>query len=428
VRRRLTLLVAATSSVVLLAFLLPFAAFIGDVAQNRAEDRALLAAQSLSGVVATGNADVIGEELGRAASEGFTVTVYLPDGTEIGAAAPRGAAVDSAADNARSEVRDGEDGSRIVLQPVFTEGEDEPSVVRVLVPREDLVRGVTRARTVLLVLGVAIFLGSLLVADRLARSLTRPLDDLSDAAERLAGGDLDARVEPDGTAETREVGLAMNRLAGRIGELLAAEREQVADISHRLRTPVTVLRLDAESLSDPEERARLTADVDEMTRHIDDVIREARRVQREGGRAESDVIAVACERVAFWGALAEEQGRGLELQAPEGTRAVRLSADDLAVAIDALLGNAMAHTPEGTAMRVTVSPLPDGFTALTVEDSGPGLPFRGAPARGDSRAGSTGLGLDIVRRTALASGGDLEAARSQELGGALLRMTLGPPG
>jgi signal transduction histidine kinase len=88
----------------------------------------------------------------------------------------------------------------------------------------------------------------------------------------------------------------------------------------------------------------------------------------------------------------------------------------------------VAHTPEGTSVRVTLSAHADGTSTLAVEDSGPGLPFQGAPARGDSRAGSTGLGLDIVRRTALASGGDLDAGTSVDLGGAALRMTLGPPG
>ena len=67
-------------------------------------------------------------------------------------------------------------------------------------------------------------------------------------AERLGRGDLDARVEPGGPDEVREVGAALNRLAARISELLAREREEVADLSHRLRTPVTALRLDVESL------------------------------------------------------------------------------------------------------------------------------------------------------------------------------------
>ena len=93
-----------------------------------------------------------------------------------------------------------------------------------------------------------LFVLSLVVADRLARSMTRPITELALTAERLGRGDLAARVEPAGPDEVREVGPALNRLAARISELLTRERESVADLSHRLRTPVTALRLDAEAL------------------------------------------------------------------------------------------------------------------------------------------------------------------------------------
>ena len=76
-----------------------------------------------------------------------------------------------------------------------------------------------------------------------------------------------------------------------------------------------------------------------------------------------------------------------------------VSADELEAALDALLGNVFAHTPEGTAFRVEVRTLSDGGISLAVEDAGPGL----SPdfvERGVSGAGGTGLGLDIARRTA----------------------------
>lgn len=93
---------------------------------------------------------------------------------------------------------------------------------------------------------------------------------------QLEGGDLTARVVPTGPPEIREVGTALNRLAERIRELLQSDRETVADLSHRLRTPVTALRLDAEALRDPEEAERLSGDVDELQRAVDRIIRAAR--------------------------------------------------------------------------------------------------------------------------------------------------------
>jgi signal transduction histidine kinase len=115
--------------------------------------------------------------------------------------------------------------------------------------------------------------------------------------------------------------------------------------------------------------------------------------------------------VNFWSALAADEGRDLRVQAEEGPLAVRVSAEDLAAAVDALLGNVFAHTPEGTGMLVTVRRRAGGGAVVTVRDDGPGLPA-GAVQRGRSGGGSTGLGLDIVRRTAEASGGALRLASS----------------
>ena len=90
-----------------------------------------------------------------------------------------------------------------------------------------------------------------------------------------------------GPPEVRRAGAGLNRLAVRIGELLAHERETVADLSHRLRTPLTALRIDAESLRDGAEMERLLADVGSVERTVSEIIREARR-QREGEGGRGD--------------------------------------------------------------------------------------------------------------------------------------------
>ena len=121
----------------------------------------------------------------------------------------------------------------------------------------------TRTWLVLAGLGIVLLLLALGVADRLARSMTRPVTDLAATAHRLGSGDLDARATPAALPEVREVATAVNRLAGRIGELLAAEREGAADLAHRLRTPLTALRLDVEALP-AADRERLLDDVDAL--------------------------------------------------------------------------------------------------------------------------------------------------------------------
>ena len=88
------------------------------------------------------------------------------------------------------------------------------------------------------------------------------------------------------------MGVALNQLADRIDELIAEERETVADLSHRLRTPLTALRLDAEALRDPAERERIGEHVSSVERTLTAVIHSARRPQREGRMPSGDATSV----------------------------------------------------------------------------------------------------------------------------------------
>lgn len=421
-RRRIALLVAATTSLVLVAFLLPLALLISRGAESSAVSTAVGRSQALVPLVAVGSDDQVGLVIDQMHADGYAAAVALPDGRLLGDDLPVRAATAAGA-QASTVVRTG-DGDALIRQPVFRE--DGTAVIAVRVPRAMLHEGVVRAWLVLTALALVLVVLSLLVADRLARSMTRPITELAHTAERLGHGDLDARVVPGGPDEVREVGLAVNWLAARIRELLATEREAVADLSHRLRTPVTALRLDAEALTDPEERARLGGDVDELTRQVDALIRDARRPVREGAQARCDARSVVEERVGFWRLLAEEQGRRLDLELPARPCLVRVDAGDLGAVLDALLGNGIAHTPEGTALSVTVRPEPSGGALVVVADEGAGFSDPAVLARGQSRAGSTGLGLDIVRRTAAASGGEMRIGTSAG-GGATVTVRLGPP-
>ena len=95
--------------------------------------------------------------------------------------------------------------------------------------------------------------------------------------------------------------------------------------------------------------------------------------------------------------------------------------------MDALLGNVFAHTPDGTAFGVELSARTGGGARIVVHDDGPGLPPGTDPtSRGVSGGGSTGLGLDIARRTADQGGGAL-TVHSPAGGGLRVELKLGPP-
>jgi signal transduction histidine kinase len=143
------------------------------------------------------------------------------------------------------------------------------------------------------------------------------------------------------------------------------------------------------------------------------------------------VAAVARERAEFWSALAEDDGRAWQLQVevddpPAGPGSVaRLAGSEAAAAIDALVGNVFAHTPEGSAYAIAVRTGGHGTLSVEVEDAGAGIDLPAvALGRGVTRAGSTGLGLDIARRAAEAAGGHLDVGRSAGLGGARVALVM----
>jgi signal transduction histidine kinase len=426
-RLRISLLVVATSSLVLVSFLVPLALVLRTLAADRAVSAAAAEAQSLAPLVTTLTTSSLRLTVDQVNAETSTpVTVFLPSGTELGQPAPLSAAI-RLARNGRSFSAEAPRGEQVL---VAVEGlASGPAVIRAFVPDSVLRHGVARAWLLLGGVGLLLLLLSVVVADQLARSLVRPLTALAQAADRLAGGELSARAAVAGPPEVRRAGAGLNRLAARIGELLAHERETVADLSHRLRTPLTALRIDAESLRDGAEMERLLVDVGTVERTVSEIIREARRPGAEGTPI-CDASRVIAERAAFWRPLAEDQDRRMTVDVVLAPVPVLVAADDLATCADILLGNVFAHTPEGAGFAVRLSRRAAGGAWLVVADDGPGFRAAAPPLRGQSRGGSTGLGLDIARRVAEASGGTLTIGQSASGGGAVtlgLGFPAGPP-
>ncbi len=438
-RRQIVLMVVAVTSMLVVAFLVPLGLLVRSTTADAALDDANLvardAAQGLAGVLDPAEAAVV---VSRAnARTPATVIAVLPDGTVVGdtTRAPNPDSVSLARQGRAFE--QSYSGGIDVYSPVL-EADGSVAVVRVTVPDSVLRDGVAATWLVLAMLAAALVAVAALVGDRLARSIVGPLRHTSEVAARLASGHLEARAEVDGTPEVTAVAHALNVLAERIEYLLQAERESVADLSHRLRTPVTALRLDVEALADREAAAVLVRSVDRLEHALSDLITEARAPRTPDDRA--DLVAVARRRVAFWEVLAQAQGRRVAIEVTAPTLAVGADETELESVLDALLGNFVRYTPPGSSCQVTAGPMPGGRPGarLVVQDDGPGLGSievaargrRGGPARGvqkESAAQSgTGLGLDIVRRVAEASGGSCSVGSSSE-GGARVVLELGPP-
>ncbi|GAA4229061.1 HAMP domain-containing sensor histidine kinase [Actinomadura meridiana] len=422
-RRTLVLVSLAVTSMVALAFLIPLALTVREIARDRAVTTAERQASALGPVLVVTEDRAALERAVASTQAGAAgrMTVHMPD-DELVPTGPRdgtGAHPDQLAEaerRGRSYTARVDDGYAL-LQPVSLDA-GRTAVVEVYLPDGDLTRGVWKAWLVMTTVAAALVAGSVAVADRLGNRMIRSTRRLAEAAAAFGDGELSVRIEPDGPPELLEAGLAFNAMADHVVQLLSAEREMAADLSHRLRTPLAALRLNAEALGDGPVAEQTRQAVDRIEREVDQIIR---TVRRPTGRGSCDAAKVLRDRVAFWSVLAEDEGRSCELVGAETPAPLRVPGTELAAAVDALLGNIFRHTSEGTGFVVTLHQ-GQGVTGILVADGGPGIADPDAALkRGISGGGSTGLGLDIARRAAESTGGYLRIHRSV-LGGAQIQM------
>ncbi|MFF0202254.1 sensor histidine kinase [Streptomyces sp. NPDC005017] len=421
----------AVTAMVVVAFAVPLGLVIREIARDRAFSGAERDAAEIAPALSiTTDRDQLERFVASAGSDAAATALHIPEGggapaVEIGRR--RAAAEDIAATRKMGRASTAQaPGGSVLLQPVAL-GTGQIAVVEVYVPDAAVDRGVGTAWAVLAGVGLALIVGSVAVADRLGVRMVQPAQRLVEGARELGEGKLGARVPEEGPTELRLAAVAFNSMADQVVQLLANERELAADLSHRLRTPLTVLRLNAASLGDGPAAEQTRAAVEQLEREVDTIIRTAREAKPQttaaGPGAGCDAAEVVRERMEFWSALAEDEGRKWRVAGVDRPVRIPVARADLAAALDALLGNVFRHTPEGTAFAVDVHNGEDAVIVL-VSDAGPGIPdpvTAMARGRGSGSDGSTGLGLDIVRRLAEATGGDVRIG-SSVLGGTEVRL------
>ncbi|MGX1543895.1 sensor histidine kinase [Streptomyces adustus] len=420
----------AVTTMVVIAFAVPLGLVIKEMARDRAFSNAEREAAAIVPALSiTTDRDELERVIASAGSDaGMAVHIPAVDGqaaVELGrqrAADGDIAMVRRLGRVSTTEVR----GGSTLLQPVALSS-GAMAVVEVYVPEFEVSNGVGTAWAVLAGVGAALVVGSVAVADRLGVRMVQPAERLADGAHELGEGRLGARVPEEGPTELRLAAVAFNSMADQVVQLLANERELAADLSHRLRTPLTVLRLNAASLGDGPAAEQTRAAVAQLEREVDTIIRTAREAKPQtvaaGLGAGCDAGEVVRERMKFWSALAEDEGRKVRVAVADHPVRIPVARADLAAALDALLGNIFRHTPEGTAFAVDVHNGEDAVIVL-VSDAGPGITDPEAAmarGRGSGNDGSTGLGLDIVRRLAESTGGDVRIG-SSVLGGTEVRI------
>ncbi|MFI8965503.1 sensor histidine kinase [Streptomyces sp. NPDC053493] len=428
----------AVTVMVVVAFAVPLGLVVKEMARDRAFSNAERRAAGLAPVLAI---TTDREQLERAVAttddgaEG-RLAVHLPapagapGGKDVEIGSRRVGDEDLATTRrlGRATIAEVPGGSALLQPTALSSG--QVAVVELFVPEGEVSNGVATAWLVLAAVGIALIVGSVAVADRLGLRMVQPAQRLARAAHDLGEGKLGARVREEGPPELKSAAVAFNSMADQVVRLLANERELAADLSHRLRTPLTVLRLNAASLGSGPAAEQTRAAVEQLEREVDTIIRTAREAKPQTGAtavvAGCDASEVVRERMDFWSALAEDEGRKVRVAGIDRPVRIPVERPELVAALDALLGNVFRHTPEGTAFSVDLHNGDDAVIVL-VSDAGPGIADPAAAlARGNSggRAGSTGLGLDIVRRMAESTGGDVRIGHSV-LGGTEVRIWIG---
>ncbi|MCC7371685.1 MAG: HAMP domain-containing protein [Chloroflexi bacterium] len=321
--------------------------------------------------------------------------------------------------------------ARVVTRPIVEHGR-VTAVVRIgesLQAIDQAVNDLLRPLTVgsVLVLLVCIVATWLVVS----RALD-PLEEIAATAQRIAAtGDVGLSVRPEGTAEVRRLATSFDHMIGRLRRLLDSQRQLLADTSHELRNPLTVIRTDLDLLGldlDAETRQEVAAEAQEEAERMSRLVADLLFLSREEEAAVGDAEPVRLDR------LAEEVVERLMALAPEhevraedaGPVVVLGNEDRLRQLVTNLVENGIRYTPPGGHITVRAC-RPDERTArLEVADDGIGIPsehlprvfdrfYRVDPAR--SRAtGGTGLGLSIVKHIVEVHGGSVWAESEPGVG------------
>jgi two-component system, OmpR family, sensor histidine kinase BaeS len=267
----------------------------------------------------------------------------------------------------------------------------------------------------LLLIGVGYFIF------RLLRRTAEPVSDLMEATGRLAEGDYTTRVRPYGSSEVQQLGAAFNALAERLERDETQRRTLIADVTHELRTPLSVIRGAAEGIADgvyPGDGAHVApilGGVEVIARLVDDL---ATLSNAEAGQltlhrediAPRELVegAVSPLRASFNAA-----GVALSNDVPEGLPPIDVDVFRMRQVLSNVLTNALRHTPSGGAVSLAATSDSDRVS-LTISDTGEGITPDQVPyvferfSKSPDSEGS-GLGLAIARSLVQAHGGSVEA-------------------
>jgi signal transduction histidine kinase len=284
-----------------------------------------------------------------------------------------------------------------------------------------------RTNRALLLATIGAVVVALLLGAVFARTLTRPIRDLTRAADALRQGSLGAQVPIRSRDELGRLALTFNQMSADLARATHARRQMTADIAHDLRTPLQVIGgyIDAMAEGDLEPTRERLATVYSEIEHLQHLVADLRTLsQADAGELPLNRQAVLpqelLERVAAtYANQAAQQHITLTFSADPNLPPLYIDEDRIRQVLGNLLGNALRHTPDGG--QITLAATSDaGGVCLAVHDSGEGIAaadlpyvferfYRGDRARQDE-AGASGLGLAIAKALVELHGGSIVVA------------------
>jgi signal transduction histidine kinase len=257
---------------------------------------------------------------------------------------------------------------------------------------------------------------------RSLRRLAAPTGDVIEAVGRVADGDLSTRVRERGPREARALARAFNAMTSRLEASEEQRRRLLADVSHELRTPLSVVQGSLEAIVDgvrPADAEHLAGILDE-TKVLSRLVEDLRTLSlAESGalalhREPTDLATIIRDVVASFAPQAREAGVKLGF-----SDVVELPLADVDPVrtheiLTNLIANALRYTPRGGTIGVDAVPDEGGVIAMTITDTGVGIPpealgrvFERFYKSADSRG--AGLGLAIAKQLLEAHGGAISA-------------------
>jgi signal transduction histidine kinase len=260
------------------------------------------------------------------------------------------------------------------------------------------------------------------------RRMTRPMNNLIDAARRIESGDYSAQVPEWGSRDIRSVARAFNSMSARLKTVDEQRRSFMADVTHELRTPLSVIRGQAEAIADgvyPADPAHLAPILD-ATQTLDRLVEDLRTlVLTDAGnlvlnKEPTDLGQLAEDTVGSFRSQTESAGVSLTTEVADNLPSVEVDPARIRQVVSNLLSNAIRHTPTGGSVKVAVNSAGDQVT-LAVRDTGEGIPPDLLPhvferfVKGPSSKGS-GLGLAIAHDIIVAHDGSIEVQNQPDGG------------